>query len=642
MCTFSAEEVAALQAGGNEVRRTKKMKCAILLSIAALLNPSFSLEQRFWTTYCATWTPSGLTRPTDRHPERSKEWIDAIYVMKRFHRDAPTRRAPEIDAPSAAGSGISVEGGNLPAIDGEIAVLSLEGVLGKGMPKLQVLIPGEAKNPSESRSPSGTSEQALCSSRSTKTQTKTQTLSPKLEQKVPVQEEALVTPIYDTGAVSAIPWDPFGTPEDLGGGAVVTSGAASQIRASEFSAPVVADSKSPIKETRSVAAHVPAARIPTEDSWTAFGVSSSSIDCNGVGAYHEADNQSQLPRVALEASISEAMTNPALSSAPAESVVLGHTNGWQAFEANGTAQPHTDTRPASLSKENAVVSPPQDQPQMQPPKMSDGRREVPLASKTYNNYIFIIPAVLIYCCHVQPLNRATISLFYFSVQDVFYPEFAKIRATGVLPTGQLVPGMLPQQYSITPSPGTTPSRYGISGMPLPSPTAGHFFSGAPSPSPGLQGSVDHGASIPTGWHPAHHQASTKSFATSAVVSSGVEDSSHQAPGWNAASTLSSPVPGSIAMPLELLKPKHLLGVDPFDGLGATLGGALSNAHGSQPMPPVPADLNKIPIVQREPPSAVPQTAAASATLFGLNTTLTGYDLSAPAAPKARVSGNPFA
>lgn len=43
-----------------------------------------------------------------------------------------------------------------------------------------------------------------------------------------------------------------------------------------------------------------------------------------------------------------------------------------------------------------------------------------------------------------------------------------------------------------------------------------------------------------------------------------------------------------------------------------------------------------------PAGMAPATAAATATLFGRNPSLTGYDLSAPAAPKPAASGNPFA
>ena len=91
--------------------------------------------------------------------------------------------------------------------------------------------------------------------------------------------------------------------------------------------------------------------------------------------------------------------------------------------------------------------------------------------------------------------------------------------------------------------------------------------------------------------------------------------------------------------------------DPFASLAPAFGRALPS--------PAPTPTGPPPVAAVAPPSsafgtafqeesAMPspglgtQSQAASATLFGLETSLTAYDLSAPAAPKPKVSGNPFA
>jgi hypothetical protein len=130
-------------------------------------------------------------------------------------------------------------------------------------------------------------------------------------------------------------------------------------------------------------------------------------------------------------------------------------------------------------------------------------------------------------------------------------------------------------------------------------------------------------------------------------------------------------PGSAApTPVGGAGPAHRLGDpspnDPFAGLAPGLRGALpslpeSSRYGGAPgaPPPTPAGLppfgvangggyaahGAAPFAAAPMPASAglaPATAAASATLFGRAPSFTGYDLSAPSAPKPQSSGNPFA
>ncbi|KAK9830238.1 hypothetical protein WJX72_010505 [[Myrmecia] bisecta] len=64
MATFKPDEMKQIELGGNKVA-----------------------EQ----TYLAKWSPSDLPRPTDRHPSKVRDWIDAVYVKKRFYSPSGRR-----------------------------------------------------------------------------------------------------------------------------------------------------------------------------------------------------------------------------------------------------------------------------------------------------------------------------------------------------------------------------------------------------------------------------------------------------------------------------------------------------------------------------------------------------------------------
>lgn len=152
---------------------------------------------------------------------------------------------------------------------------------------------------------------------------------------------------------------------------------------------------------------------------------------------------------------------------------------------------------------------------------------------------------------------------------------------------------------------------------------------------------------------------------------------------SSAGSLSDLLPGSAAPTPGAAAPGHRLGEaaanDPFAGLAPGLRSALptvphssTSKFGGAPPPtpaggppfapaasgqpfapvaangggPLPASIPAAGPFAGAPAAApagmAPATAAATATLFGRNPSLTGYDLSAPAAPKPAASGNPFA
>lgn len=78
-------------------------------------------------------------------------------------------------------------------------------------------------------------------------------------------------------------------------------------------------------------------------------------------------------------------------------------------------------------------------------------------------------------------------------------------------------------------------------------------------------------------------------------------------------------------------------VDPFGALVSGFGGAPSASPANTVIPSATELSYQMPMPQATAPSD-----AATATLFGSNLALTAYDLSAPAAPRPSMSGNPFA
>ena len=285
---------------------------------------------------------------------------------------------------------------------------------------------------------------------------------------------------------------------------------------------------------------------------------------------------------------------------------------------------------------------------------------------------------------------------------MFYPEFEQIRATGMLPTGQPVP--LPafppsygapagvagrpagaNPYATYSYPAAQPGYGGYGAAPGVRPTIaippaplhpGYGYGGA-SPA-GRPGMPSPGYSASSGYSPAGSVVSPAGSGFSSgpppVANGGGYGTFPGVPADHAAAlrsstgSLSELMPGTAAP----TPAAHRLGdpdaSDPFAGLAPGLRGALpavpnggSSKYGAAAPPPTPSGLPPFhsaavppasspydavtaPFAAPPVPAAgmAPATAAATATLFGRTPSLTGYDMSAPAAPKPQASGNPFA
>lgn len=177
------------------------------------------------------------------------------------------------------------------------------------------------------------------------------------------------------------------------------------------------------------------------------------------------------------------------------------------------------------------------------------------------------------------------------MQDAFFPEFQTIRATGMLPTGQPVPSHLRS--------GFTPDNV-------------HQATGTP----------------PTTWE--------NQFGLKTEGSLTPQSKSSQ-PNFAGGSRQKSPV------------------LDIFTGIQSVSNvKSQPNGNGHSPYQPTETAVNNAAAtgnglshtsgnaVRQNYETISSNAAAASATLFGVNTAIGAYDLNAPAAAKANVSGNPFA
>lgn len=318
-----------------------------------------------------------------------------------------------------------------------------------------------------------------------------------------------------------------------------------------------------------------------------------------------------------------------------------------------------------------------------------------------------------------------------SLQDVFFPEFEQIRATGMLPNGQpvplpafppsyaglaprgsgSVPGQLPQQqhpqaahanpyaaaaaaYSYPAAAAqqqpygagygaAPPQRPTIAIPPAPLHPGGYYAGMSPAGYPGMPSPGPGPYSSPSGYSPAGSAHSPAGSAFSAAsqqgppTNGGAYGGSGYADLRSSTGSLGEAMPGGSAAPTPAAAAPH----DPFAGLAPGLRAALPAVPGTgsgkwgggAAPPPTPAGMPPYangsggaappvaagaatgspfgaypaagPFAGAPAPSPAglpPATAAASATLFGRAPSLTGYDLSAPAAPKPQATGNPFA
>ena len=237
---------------------------------------------------------------------------------------------------------------------------------------------------------------------------------------------------------------------------------------------------------------------------------------------------------------------------------------------------------------------------------------------------------------------------------MFYPEFEAIRATGMLPTGQPVPGFHhhhhPQAAAAhgaphpqAPAPGWPQQQQPYAARPtvvIPpaeAPAANYYSLHS---APGAVGLVSPGVlPSPSAYSPGSFPSSASSSFSVGGLPSAQGSSALQPYGSSSMQPYGSSLqPGSYAGSATFgvqasPHPAPKLGdpaADPFSGLGPSFRGAPAAAAAAPPAPAAAA-------------YAAPASAAGS-TLFGSQPSLAAmpYDLTAPAAPKPKASGNPFA
>jgi len=620
----------------------------------------FEYLQRFLATFCAKWTPTSLPRPTDRNPERTKAWIEEIYQNKKYFSDdasasgdsngrarttetstpaqkisASSPQANDHGAPTAKGNGVD----SIAINKDEDAVHVLEITdLGTGMAKLQVGSP--VTSSSSSVSPSkhvkpppaelpklqmpmpGTVQtsppavKAVSSSAPAESQEASPQAAEVAADLVTVPEPPIAA--VPTAAVAPTPslmdaWDPFGAVE----GPVANT--------PHSSAPVTAPAAPPGAVAAPVAVPAPVANGNGPSNAAAVDDPSFGWDAFADQAIHavpeEKDAKSTAP-AALHA-----------LSAPSDAAPVA-PSPTQAAPAAGWA--------VDFSSQASVPAPP---PQQQSAPMP---APVPAPSP---------PSVL--------PDRKEISL------DTFYPEFESIRATGVLPTGQPLLQAQMTQWGVSPysqqqqQQQQHAQQHGqhqfAGGIVPPSPAAGgHTYHHHPGslPSPGYahlsplqqqqQQQQQHGmypAGTPTGSYypapsPVYNQPHQQYVSPSMQQQHIPLPSPTPQPLQSRASSAGSF--GGTASGASPSSSQGKLGVDPFAHLAPSGVGNQGQKHAIMPTPSAPSPPPSVAV--SAPNAVVPgsQTQAASATLYGTGTNLTAYDLSAPAAPKPRAGGNPFA
>ncbi|KAL4447839.1 hypothetical protein ABPG75_005058 [Micractinium tetrahymenae] len=607
MSTFKADEVAVLKESGNE---------------------------KFAAFFLNKWTSAALPKPVEREAPRIQAWITAVYQDRRFYAE------PASWAPSSSGAGTpsrSAAGSTTASEAGEPSMRPLHEVLGSDTPKLQVQHSGDSRHLERAAS-------AASSSAGAATPTRSATAPPPAAGTAAARELNLLDASSPKSAKSAPPpaaaapaaWDPFGA-----------------------ASPTAAAAPAP--------AAPPAAAAPAAQAgWASFG------DAAGP-----AEQQQQQQQAAAAAPVAPA----------AEGTTAG---GWEAF---GDAQPAAAPAPAAAVAKPAAAAVPVAVPgaAAAPAAAAAGASATTSASNSPSKQQQQQPKQ-----PVRSASRPEVPM------DVFFPEFEQIRATGMLPNGQPVPlpafppsyaGAAPRgagpaavaPYAAYSYPAGGPAQQRPAGAyaapPRPTiaippaplhpgglyggPSPGAYHPGAPSPNPYSSPSLYSPGSLPSPAGSAFSGSSQPGAAPSnggygGPLAGGLPDLR------SSTGSLGELLPGSAApTPAGAAVAAH----DPFAGLAPGLRAALpavpsgpgaGGKWGTGAPPPTPAggppfaNGGGVPsaafpsagpfsgALAPSPAGLSPATAAASATLFGRTPSLTGYDLSAPAAPKPQPSGNPFA
>lgn len=101
--TFKPEEIKALESGGNRVGAY---------------------------TYLAKWSPSDLQKPVDRNTGKIKDWIDAVYIKKRFYSAEAAASAMHSPPPPVSNLPRRSISSNASSAGDDVPVMSMAGLLG--------------------------------------------------------------------------------------------------------------------------------------------------------------------------------------------------------------------------------------------------------------------------------------------------------------------------------------------------------------------------------------------------------------------------------------------------------------------------------------------------------------------------------
>jgi hypothetical protein len=589
------------------------------------------------STYCANWTVTSLPRPTDRNPERTKAWIEEIYQNKKYLVEGSTSVADDggnvgntAATPSSAQgkneqpSPLQQNGHGTPSGTGDSTVSNDEDVvhvleltdLGAGMAKLEIGGPVVASSSTQPKSPPaalprlqipGTTvlqppspaAKAASSSPAGKSEKSEKSKSPRpAVEAVAVPEPAVEVVAAPTPSLMDS-WDPFGDVEPAASTPEVVV------------APATTTTAAPIAVEEAVAngngaTTAPASAAVEDGGWNAFadtevqtatsGPEDKAVESTTPAALHELLSPSAVVPAAPEV---PPQPQPASSPAP----------GWA-----------VDFGGQSVSPQPA---PQQQQQQQQQQHQQQQHHQQPAAPAP----VAAVP------------GRKEISL------DTFYPEFETIRATGVLPTGQNLLQAQMTQWGVSPA----GQQYHQNALPSPgyaplSPQQQHFQQQQ-------QQQSMYAAGTPTGsYYPAPSTVyAQQQHQQQQYVSPSMMQHQQYMPSPSP-QPLPSPASSvaSFGRPTNGISTAHSqekLGTDPFAHLAPTGVGNQGQMQSTTPTPaPIPSPPPPVAAAFSVPSGVAPgsQTQAASATLFGTGTNITAYDLSAPAAPKPRSSGNPFA
>ena len=612
MSTFKPEEITALQEGGNGVsshgrclqaasHAGRAAGCPAVPRTTAFLPAPLHL-QRFAAYHLAKWQSGMLPKPVDRDTMRVLDWIQQVYVAKRFYGEPEGGyRAPRSSTAGSEGK--------------EVVVKPLADVLGSDTPKLTV--GGRTATLEQTASRASTSSATSAKPAGISGATPPQALN-LLDISSPRGPSVAPSPLAMPATAKGAAWDPFG-----------------------------ASSPQAASPAPSLASAAVAAATAPHVAWATFGDAAPST----------------------QPAVPQQVAAPAVPAAAAAAALAA--GGWEAFGDTPARCPVTAAAsPAVLASNRAVpqaavspaAPPATSSPQPQPAKPAP-RPEVPLVGALHLQGWAPVRAAELQ--PAVPLCCALCSIWALSdpLQDVFYPEFEQIRATGMLPTGQPVPRPLyyAAQQAVAPgySAGQQPtyatySYGGVNGGIPPQPA----MYGYPPQQPQAAGSFSYPAAPPPSGPPyggsggvAGPRPGMLSIPTAPTGYAAPSPGSHYGAPSPAYSTASAYSPNGIISPAG----SNLSGIGNANGNGAAFGGhaslrsstsSLHDAAAGAPVAVKPAESYTDPFSSLAPglrsalPAAAPPLPARPAPL---PTTAPGsfYDLTAPAAPKPKASGNPF-